>query len=977
MNCARCAKRRPLSIATMFKYQEDDSSTVTKVDPLKRAENARREKAERNHGAIARGRHPRSFGLESDLWKHIKRANARRINVLRGQGLSKVASSPTFPQRLGSRGSSGYASSAEGDDDQGYSNHSQRMGLQDQSGRNSDLSMINKDGKKLKVESAIRPLSPHEVEIMAQLEKHAQIQEKHGSTERRGHKLGRRMSVHRITDAKQKNLPSMIPKDEQGNRINFARQEPSVYDDDDDELPPPPRRSHHKQHNPAMVPHGAHPPASPMVTSGARTPKSARDVRVKKISTKKETLPEFTSIENATVFYGSVVAFQTSDGKFLTIQEDTGKIVSHHWPEIEKYGIRQKATHPGPDAQNGRMLFTLYDMRNPANQEPIRFGDPVWLAVCPGNGIKTWQKGSCLAARIMTAPKLCTIGLEASSIIRNPNQETQKVGNPVPLPCVVHETGMKNADNMWLQGPMTKENPTGWYSNRDLMYEKLYKERSAAIMTLGRWMMLPTKVGKQESIRRTKASYATRTAIESLLDAHGSHREDKEGYEFREMCTGDEVIFEQDWFYISSTPGKIGGEIILRQLPGTNNDNSLDSQMNKIKSPLARKKGAEGAESVYEIDRRGVFKIRLISGGERKKGKNKEALKVEATFHHARQQLKISRKFREGGTVEYENGAIKGGGKFCTALRDMHKEAEVANDNMFLGYEDEKVTRLESYFDELYEDNDTKILNSLPASRSRQRATSFGHILPSSRTTRGSIATTTNLVEDRFRQIREKELLKLFHKSVVGPHINLFTPDRQVSARLSEERRKALEKAAVQAYEVERLNRLMSFDSIPESSLPSRGTSRSGSRQNSRPTSRVSSRPVSSGAVAEKYEKMAKAKYDISDEQLHHLLGMDSIRPMENVIDGEDNSMEKTILASRNVLQRADRSVMLRKEQEKRDKAEAARKNKLFEEQIKAAEQEAKFHEYERKRAEAEVRRQEEEERLRVHGGVRELSEED
>lgn len=307
----------------------------------------------------------------------------------------------------------------------------------------------------------------------------------------------------------------------------------------------------------------------------------------------------------------------------------------------------------------------------------------------------------------------------------------------------------------------------------------------------------------------------------------------------------------------------------------------------------------------------------------------------------------------------------------------MHKEAEVANDNMFLGYEDEKVIRLESYFDELYQDNDTKILDSLPVSRTRPRASSFGHILPSSRTTRGSIATTTNLTEDRFRRAREKELLKLFHKSVVGPHINLFKPDRQVSARLSEERRVAQEKAAVEAYEVERLKRLMSIDSIAESDLPSRSTSRSGSRQNSRPTSRASSRPVSSGAVAEKYEKMAKARYDISDEQLHRLLGMDSIRPMEHVIDGEDNSMEKTISASRNVLQRADRSVMLRKEQEKRDKAEAARKNKLFEEQIKAAEQEAKFHEYERKRAEAELRRKEEEERLRVHGGIRELSDED
>ena len=57
-------------------------------------------------------------------------------------------------------------------------------------------------------------------------------------------------------------------------------------------------------------------------------------------------------------------------------------------------------------------------------------------------------------------------------------------------------------------------------------------------------------------------------------------------------------------------------------------------------------------------------KIRLISGGQRSKGQNKEQQKIEATFHMARQQLKKSRSFRNGDVVQYEDGNIKGGEKF-------------------------------------------------------------------------------------------------------------------------------------------------------------------------------------------------------------------------------------------------------------------------------------------------------------------------
>ena len=79
---------------------------------------------------------------------------------------------------------------------------------------------------------------------------------------------------------------------------------------------------------------------------------------------KKEVLPEFTSILNATVFYGSVVALQMSDGKYLTVMEDTGEIKAHSWPGIENTEYDRKQLIQDL-MQEWKNIFTLYDMRNP------------------------------------------------------------------------------------------------------------------------------------------------------------------------------------------------------------------------------------------------------------------------------------------------------------------------------------------------------------------------------------------------------------------------------------------------------------------------------------------------------------------------------------------------------------------------------------------------------------------------------------
>ena len=38
-----------------------------------------------------------------------------------------------------------------------------------------------------------------------------------------------------------------------------------------------------------------------------------------------DTVPEFTDSSQVSVFYGSTIALQMSDGRFLSVEEDTGK----------------------------------------------------------------------------------------------------------------------------------------------------------------------------------------------------------------------------------------------------------------------------------------------------------------------------------------------------------------------------------------------------------------------------------------------------------------------------------------------------------------------------------------------------------------------------------------------------------------------------------------------------------------------------
>ena len=95
-----------------------------------------------------------------------------------------------------------------------------------------------------------------------------------------------------------------------------------------------------------------------------------------------DTIPEFTDSALVSVFYGSTIALQMSDGRFMSVEEDTGKVSCRHWPDVEERGIRQQSSHPNdPRSVPARCLLTLTNLKDVNSSDPIHYGDSVYLVL--------------------------------------------------------------------------------------------------------------------------------------------------------------------------------------------------------------------------------------------------------------------------------------------------------------------------------------------------------------------------------------------------------------------------------------------------------------------------------------------------------------------------------------------------------------------------------------------------------------------
>jgi len=116
-------------------------------------------------------------------------------------------------------------------------------------------------------------------------------------------------------------------------------------------------------------------------------------------------------------------------------------------------------------------------------------------------------------------------------------------------------------------------------------------------------------------------------------------------------------------------------------------------------------------------------------------------------------------------------------------------------------------------------------------------------------------------------------------------------------------------------------------------------------------------------------EEESRRKNIVSDEAVARLLGLDKhSRPMPEVLDAEDGSMNVTIQASKQVEFRKSVNARRKKEAERREKNEAERKARMFQAEIEKAEVEAKLHEIGQRREAEEVAAKERAEHERLYG---------
>jgi hypothetical protein len=503
-----------------------------------------------------------------------------------------------------------------------------------------------------------------------------------------------------------------------------------------------------------------------------------------------DTIPEFTDSKQVSVFYGSTIALQMSDGRFLSIEEDSGRVSCRHWPDVEDIGIRQQATHPNdPRSVPARCLLTLTNLRDMNSSDPIHYGDPVHLVVASGSGIPDWKNGSLIGAQIEHAPHLGTVGLSRlGSNIRNPAEVNDEIGSATALPTVVPhsvmsnkggassssdgadgvgDAGGKNVKPIWLPGPVTPENETGWYSKKDPLYDKLWKDRNRVSMVVGCWVFMPPKQSAAAPIRRAKASKEARAAVDKTQKSDSSGKSE---YDRVELNNLDEVYLEQDWFYLSQDPDD-HSKTVLRQLPGSNRDGAEVAREAVKKRAMAKAKrsgkvgsfggggggnaGAggffltQGASSPSKaspsktttkkaknpdkkrrdppqpgevVERRGMWKIRVVgvnNAAPKGKGGVSRQDAIERTLYKARKQLKRSTRIREGKNRSY-GANLQGGARFTRQIRTLQQTKEMEVDDRYLSHEEDKMHQLAGYFENRYRQTTESIpLFEAPDPRSR------------------------------------------------------------------------------------------------------------------------------------------------------------------------------------------------------------------------------------------------------------------
>jgi hypothetical protein len=443
---------------SLMEHMSHEAANAVQVQS--RAAETRRKMTERYHMAVVRGRHPRSFPRDSALWVHANQSKERQVRLRRGQSLASVVGGDrSVFSSLSFQGST--YSALPGQDDPSY--HPQHSAWSSQQGSldleappgTAGMGMFppvygsapgtqeshyqGGHGEQLTGHQLGQLPLAHQVDERTHRASNSRSHEKQAEDQKvKSFQFGRRLSIQRTKvngrhgGSQAAMAAEAAAKSRHGGRhqrrsrgggnagggsggsggsgggrrsttsasISSSGSMNSVSPAD---AVAQVRASQTRQ---STMSSSSRRVQGPMglganLSGVSMTTGLAKDGAKALSPYEEDTIPEFTDSPQVSVFYGSTIALQMTDGRFLSVEEGSGKITCRHWPDVEDIGIRQQSNHPNdPRCVPARCLLTLTNLKDVNNSDPIHYGDPVYLVVTSGSGIPDWKHGSLIGAQI-------------------------------------------------------------------------------------------------------------------------------------------------------------------------------------------------------------------------------------------------------------------------------------------------------------------------------------------------------------------------------------------------------------------------------------------------------------------------------------------------------------------------------------------------------------------------------------------------
>ena len=377
------------------------------------------------------------------------------------------------------------------------------------------------------------------------------------------------------------------------------------------------------------------------------------------------------------VLYGSDFGFETvgNSDTYLNVGR-SGKVTTK---TVSGFELDDKVT------------FRLLNFDNMLQYEPLTYGRSVWMVVISGDGSQSWKSGSLMGARVTSS-----VGVKISEHVVGEEREPKPIG------------GEKISDRLIREynGRGTMEALPD-YDRKDANYRVRSNNIDITKTVVNGHVSMPFESNVVGEVKPISAAIPyNRSDFEKMIEkptlsiAQLNERhvplgrwiirsavgKDDGAY----VCNTDEIYLEQDFYYLSA--GSRGEECNVRQLP----------------ADFRRKKIVEDGE--YNVDRRGVFKIKLADTNPHMSGLSVSDKSVEMLEARAKKSLQSSEKMRTGdkeyAVINTENGEpkpLRGGVDFSKDIRLQLKSQVEAMDDASLKSVIKRQGDMHKFFEENFD----------------------------------------------------------------------------------------------------------------------------------------------------------------------------------------------------------------------------------------------------------------------------------